>query len=243
MNALIHAHSMGLIRQQHTILRDISLEVGRHDFLTVIGPNGAGKSMLLKCLIGLITPTSGQVVREKSLRVGYVPQQFMVDRMIPIQVRHFLRLRKLVNDEELTHVSEEVGIEGILSRQLSDLSGGELQRVLLARALLNNPQLLMLDEPAQHLDVSGQLALYALLDRIYEVRKLSIIMVSHDLHLVMASTRQVICLFEHICCFGQPQTVAKDPEFVALFGEELARRMAVYHHEHNHSHDGQHTHG
>lgn len=240
---LISAQSLGLVRQHKPILRDITLSVGARDFLTIIGPNGAGKSMLLKCLLGLTPASTGSVTRAAGLRVGYVPQRCEPDAMIPITARGFMQLHKRVRNAELEQAACDVGVEAALDRPLQTLSGGELQRVLLARALLNQPQLLVLDEPAQHLDVSGQLALYALLDRLYDERELAIIMVSHDLHLVMASSRQVICLYEHICCSGQPQMVAKDPEFTALFGEEMARRMAVYHHAHDHSHEAGHHEG
>lgn len=137
----------------------------------------------------------------------------------------------------LNETVAETGIEGLLDAQLHGLSGGELQRVLLARALLNTPELLVLDEPAQNLDIVGQIAFYKLLENIYKKRPLAILMVSHDLHMVMAATKKVICLFHHICCSGEPQVVTRDPAFTALFGTDMAKMLAVYHHEHNHSHD------
>ncbi len=237
-NAIIAAENVSVIRQGNQILQDVSVDIGADDFITVIGPNGAGKSMLLKCLMGFYQPDHGKIIRKKDLKIGYVPQRLMADNTMPITVRRFLSLRKKTHEASLQSTIEETGIEEFLDRQISVLSGGELQRVLLARSLLDDPELLVLDEPAQNLDIVGQISFYKLLERIYSERDLSVLMVSHDLHLVMASTRKVICLFHHICCSGEPQTVAKDPEFISLFGTEMANMMAAYHHNHNHTHDG-----
>jgi zinc transport system ATP-binding protein len=239
MDKLITAGNVTVIRQGKQILKDVSVTVGAHDFITIIGPNGAGKSMLLKCLMGLYKPEEGSIVRKNGLRIGYVPQRLMADHTMPITVRRFLSLRKKADAASLQKAAHETGIGDILGRQLSVLSGGELQRVLLARSLLDNPELLVLDEPAQNLDISGQISFYKLLERIYNERKLSILMVSHDLHMVMASTKQVVCLFHHICCSGEPHVVTQDPEFISLFGRDMANMMSVYQHSHNHKHDGE----
>lgn len=236
-NHLIDAQSIHVSRHGQAILRDVSLQVDAHDFVTVIGPNGAGKTVLLKCLMGFYPPDAGSIARVPGLRIGYVPQRLNPEPTIPISVKRFLRLRSPGAPEALHEAAALCHIEGILRAPLWSLSGGELQRVLLARALMQQPQLLILDEPAQNLDVSGQLAFYQLLDKLYTERGLSILMVSHDLHLVMASSRRVVCLFQHICCAGEPQQVAKDPEFIALFGHDMARMMAVYHHHHDHDHE------
>ena len=237
MNLLLNAQNLMVVRQNHSILNDVSLTIGMRDFITIIGPNGAGKSMLLKCLIGLYKPDSGHIDRKQGLRIGYVPQHFMPDQSMPITVQRFLSLRKTADAASLQQTIAETHITGILPKPLSTLSGGEMQRVLLARSLLDNPELLVLDEPAQNLDISGQLGFYKLLEHIYKERDLSIVMVSHDLHMVMASTRQVVCLFHHICCSGEPQAVTRDPEFISLFGRDMANMMAVYQHSHNHKHD------
>lgn len=234
---LISAKNVSVERDQKAILRDVSLDVKPKDFVTIIGPNGAGKSMLLKCLLGFYKPDSGQVVRQEGLRIGYVPQRLVADHTMPLQVQRFLTLGIKPPREVMTQVTQETATDELLKKPIYVLSGGELQRVLLARALLHQPELLVLDEPAQNLDVPGQLAFYKLLDQIYLERDISILMVSHDLHLVMSSTKQVVCLFHHICCSGEPQTVTKDPEFVSLFGDDMARMMAVYHHDHEHVHD------
>lgn len=233
---LIKADNIFLTRQGNVILHDVTLKIRPHDFVTIIGPNGAGKTMLLKALLGFFPVEKGRIEYRPRLKIGYVPQRFIADATIPITARRFLALRRPVGNAAMQHVAKETGVGNILDCQLSMLSGGELQRVLLARALLNNPDVLVLDEPAQNLDVSGQLMFYKLLEKLHKNRRMSILMVSHDLHLVMASTRQVICLYHHVCCSGEPQAVAKDPEFIALFGNDMARMMAVYHHEHHHEH-------
>jgi len=237
VNALISAQNLHVVRHSKAILENVSLDVNLRDFITIIGPNGAGKSVLLKCLMGLLRPSSGTVHRKQNLRVGYVPQRLVPDPTIPITTHRFLSLRKKTSVEKLRNIAQDTGVFPLLEKPLYALSGGELQRVLLARALLNDPEVLVLDEPAQNLDIVGQLAFYKLLEQIYRERVLSILMVSHDLHMVMAATKKVICLFHHICCSGEPQVVTRDPAFATLFGDDMAAMLAVYQHEHNHSHD------
>ena len=239
---LIQASNINVSRQGNKILENVSVVVGDHDFLTVIGPNGAGKSMLLKCLMGFYAPDIGEIRKMNGLRVGYVPQNFAPEHTMPISVRRFLTLRKKTEKAAIKEIAQETGILKILDQALFELSGGERQRVLLARSLLDNPHLLVLDEPAQNLDISGQLGFYRLVEKIYKERKVSVLMVSHDLHLVMASTKEVICLFHHVCCSGEPQIVAKDPEFVSLFGNDMATMMAAYQHSHDHAHHDNHSH-
>lgn len=236
MENLISARGVSVTKQKKNILSDINIDIGEHDFITVIGPNGAGKSVLLKCLMGFYKVDSGIITRKKNLRLGYVPQRLFVDPSIPISVRGFLSLGKKIKSSDIDKVGEEVSVTGIMSRQLSVLSGGELQRVLLARALLGNPELLVLDEPAQNLDVAGQLNFYRLIENIYKERNLSIIMVSHDLHMVMASTKKVICLFHHICCEGKPEEVSSHREFINLFGSDMSDMLKIYTHHHRHDH-------
>ncbi|MDF2368242.1 ATP-binding cassette domain-containing protein [Sneathiella sp.] len=245
MTDLLSARGVSVYRDGKTILEDVSLSIGEKDFITIIGPNGAGKSMLLKCMMGFYAPSKGEVVRRAGLKIGYVPQRLVADHTVPIRVRRFLTLRKKASRDVLQKVAEETAIEEILEQPIHVLSGGELQRVLLARALLDEPDLLVLDEPAQNLDVTGQLAFYKLIEQIYAERDVSILMVSHDLHLVMSSTREVVCLYHHICCHGEPNMVTRDPEFISLFGNDMARLMAVYNHSHDHDHDhdeGSHPH-
>ena len=234
---LVSLKNIHVVKNKQIILTDISLNIINHDFITIIGPNGAGKSMLLKCLMGFYKPTAGIINKKNDLRIGYVPQKLHCDATLPINVLAFLQLGKHdISATAFDIIINETQIVSFLQKQLHILSGGQLQRVLLARSLMQNPHLLILDEPAQNLDIAGQLAFYKLLDSIYERRRLSILMVSHDLHMVMASSKQVICLYQHICCFGTPSVITKDPEFIALFGTDMAQMMAIYQHNHNHSH-------
>ena len=231
---VIQVKDVSLMSRKGSLALDqVSLQVDAGDFITIIGPNGAGKSVLLKCILGLLRPDSGAVVRRPGLRVGYIPQKMAVERSIPINVQQFLRLARKAPPAALV---ARTGVADILQTPLRALSGGEIQRVLLTRALAAEPELLVLDEPAQNLDISGQSRLYQLLEEIHRERGIGILMVSHDLHLVMASSRKVICLFHHICCSGEPQAVSQDPKFLSLFGDDFHRLMAVYSHQHGHDH-------
>jgi zinc transport system ATP-binding protein len=242
-NALISAKNVSVLKHQKSILDNIDIQINKNDFITIIGPNGAGKTMLLKCLMGFYKPTSGRIERKEKLKIGYMPQSISIINTMPITVKDFITVRKEYDDISLNKVITEVSIGEIVNKQLSVLSGGEMQRVLLARSLLNNPDLLILDEPAQNLDISGQLNFYKLIQEIYSKRDISILMVSHDLHLVMVSTKKVLCLYKHICCSGEPQQIAKDPEFLSMFGKDMANMMSIYQHSHDHNHDHNHLAG
>ena len=242
-NALISAKNVSVLKHKKSILDNIDIQISKNDFITIIGPNGAGKTMLLKCLMGFYKPTSGRIERKEKLKIGYMPQSINVIGTMPMTVKDFITVRKEYDDISLNKVIIEVNIGEIVNKQLSVLSGGELQRVLLARSLLNNPDLLILDEPAQNLDISGQLNFYKLIQEIYSKRNISILMVSHDLHLVMVSTKKVLCLYKHICCSGAPQQIAKDPEFLSMFGKDMANMMSIYQHSHDHNHDHSHLSG
>ena len=226
------------------VLDQVSLEVKKGDFITIIGPNGAGKSTLLKCLMGLITPDHGEIKRKPNSRIGYIPQRMAINPSLPITVARFIGLNKSqASTQNMTALIEDLGIKTLADKPIHSLSGGEWQRVLLARALQDDPEAIILDEPAQNLDISGQLQFYKTLDAIHQRRGIAILMVSHDLHMVMASTQQVVCLYHHICCSGAPQTVARDPEFAHLFGQDMAKMMAIYQHQHDHDHHHHHDHG
>ena len=229
---------IGLNFGQRVILHDVSLEVYPQSILTLIGPNGAGKSTVLKILLGLQQPDQGTVWRMPGLRVGYVPQKFHLDRLLPLTVERFIGLNLRRPDAAgVRQCAEEVGVQALLPQAVQSLSGGELQRVLLARALLNKPQLLVLDEPGQGVDVAGLNELYQLISRLKQTHGYGVVMVSHDLHLVMAATDQVLCLNQHICCSGQPEAVSRHPEYLRLFGDLRATGFAVYTHHHDHQHD------
>ncbi len=219
------------------LMDDLNFTLPRGGIVGVIGPNGAGKTTLVRVLLGLITPDRGEVRRRPGLSIGYVPQRFDIDRAIPMTVARFLRLGRPGEPRQIQAVLEEVGAPHVLEQQLSNLSGGELQRVLLARALLRNPQLLVLDEPVRGVDYAGEAELYTLIGRLRTSRGLGVLLVSHDLHVVMAQSDRVVCVNRHICCSGVPETVARDPSYVRLFGAHAAQAFAIYSHDHDHHHD------
>ncbi|TVP55714.1 MAG: zinc ABC transporter ATP-binding protein ZnuC [Halomonadaceae bacterium] len=218
------------------VLQNVSLALHPNDIVTIIGPNGAGKTTLVKVLLGITKADAGRVRRKRGLRIGYVPQQLNLQPTLPLTVERFLRLAG-AEPQSIAHTLERTGVAHLQQNSIHHLSGGEMQRVLLARALLRRPHLLVLDEPAQGVDINGQAALYELIRDLRQELGCAVLMVSHDLHLVMASTDQVICLNRHICCQGQPERIASDPAFTAMFGDRLASSVAVYHHQHNHDHD------
>ena len=234
---LIEANAIRVSRAGQTVLQDIDLVLMPGEIVTLVGLNGSGKSTLIKVLCGLMQPDHGEVRRRPGLRIGYCPQHAYPDTTMPMTARDFLYLTHDCRLSQLEQVLEEVGIGGLQRRQLSQLSGGEYQRLLLARAMLREPDLLVLDEPLAGVDVAGQGDLYQLIPRLRDRHGCGVILVSHEIHVVMAATDRVICLNHHVCCSGQPETVARHPEFVALFGEETAATLAVYKHDHDHSHD------
>jgi zinc transport system ATP-binding protein len=225
------------------VLHDISLTLSRGEIVTILGPNGSGKSTLLRALLGIVPVAEGQITRAPGLRIGYVPQRLMIDRTMPITVRRFLSLPARVSDPAADEALARVGMAGHGPDQMTTLSGGQQQRVLLARALLGAPQLLMLDEPTQGLDQPGEAAFYRLIEEVRQDTGAAILMISHDLHVVMAASDRVICLNGHICCEGTPRVVSNAPEYRALFGLGTQGALALYRHEHDHGHeDGPHHH-
>ncbi len=221
----------------NVVLESVDLSVHPGEIVTLIGPNGAGKSTLVRIVLGLVRPAQGRVVRRPGLTIGYMPQHLRIDEGLPMTVRRFLSLARGGRPGDLSAALEEVGAGHLLDHPFQALSGGETQRVLLARALLRAPDLLVLDEPVQGVDVAGQIELYDLITRIRTRRGCGVLMVSHDLHLVMAATDRVICLNHHVCCAGRPDAVSAHPEYRALFGPLAGERLAVYTHSHDHRHD------
>ena len=234
---LIEARGLSVRYRDRAILDGVDLHVSRGEIVTVIGLNGAGKSTLVRALLGLIPATSGHVVRQAGLRIGYSPQHLHLDATLPLTVAGFLTLGGAARVSRLRDTLAEVGVADVLDSQVADISGGEFHRVLLARALLRKPDLLVLDEPLAGVDVAGQSELYRLIADIRDRYACGVLLVSHDLHVVMAATDRVVCINHHVCCTGRPEAVTRSPEFVALFGRHVAEGLAVYTHHHDHQHD------
>ena len=226
----------------HTVLHHVDFAIDAGEIVTIVGPNGSGKSTLLRAIIGAVTPDAGKVLRGKGLRIGYVPQKLHIDPTLPMTVRRFLDLPVRVNDAAAAAALDEAGAGALMTRQMAGLSGGQFQRVLLARALLSDPQLLILDEATQGLDQPGSAAFYQKIADVRAAHGCAVLMVSHELHVVMAASDRVICLNGHICCQGEPEHVASAPEYRALFGTGTGGTLALYRHEHHHSHDHGHDH-
>lgn len=235
-NALVSAEHVYVQRGGRYLLENASLSVSAGEMVTLIGPNGAGKSTLIRVILGLLKADRGLVIRPDNLRIGYMPQRIGIDPSLPLTVERFLSLLGK-KSPQLQYCLEQTGTGHLAQQPVQSLSGGELQRVLLARALYCKPQLLVLDEPVQGVDVSGQAALYRLIHQIKREMGCGVLMVSHDLHLVMAATDRVVCLNQHVCCEGNPASVSSSPEFLQLFGHVEASGVAVYTHHHDHIHD------
>ncbi|QCI21617.1 zinc ABC transporter ATP-binding protein ZnuC [Buchnera aphidicola (Hyadaphis tataricae)] len=219
-----------------SILSNISLSLISDRILTLIGPNGAGKSTLVRIILRLIKPTSGTIDYSSNLSIGYVPQKLYFNTLLPITVERFMKLSLKIDTKKILNILQRVKADRLRYLQLKHLSGGEIQRVLLAKALLKSPNLLVLDEPTQGVDITGQLDLYKLINEIQSELNCAILIVSHDLNFVMANTKYVICLNNHICCSGTPETVSKNLEFISIFGSKNIKDFAIYYHRHNHIH-------
>ena len=224
------------------VLHDVTLSIAPGEIVTILGPNGSGKSTLLRALLGIVPVAEGRVTRADGLRLGYVPQRLHIDRSMPLTVRRFLSLPQRVTDSAAETALDRVGMTGFGARQMTELSGGQMQRALLARALLSNPQLLVLDEPTQGLDQPGEAGFYRLIEAVRRDTGTAVLMVSHDLHVVMAASDRVICLNGHICCEGTPRVVSSAPEYRALFGLGTQGALALYQHVHDHDHTRDPTH-
>ncbi len=218
------------------LIRHVSLSVHRGEIVTLIGPNGGGKTTTIRAALGILPLAEGEVRRAPGLRTGYVPQKLALDPALPMAVARFMRLTCPATDAEIARALGETGVSARMNAQVAALSGGELQRVLIARAILRKPDLLVLDEPVQGVDFTGEAALYELIGRIRERLGCGILLVSHDLHFVMAGTDRVICINGHVCCSGHPHAVTKTPEYAELFGPAALERLAAYTHHHDHVH-------
>lgn len=218
------------------LVRGVDLSVRRGEIVTLIGPNGSGKSTTAKMALGILKPDEGTAFRAKGVRVGYVPQKLAIDWTVPLSVYRFMHLTGRLSPAESTEALDQVGIAHLAKAEVRHLSGGEFQKALLARAIARKPDLLVLDEPVQGVDFNGQIALYRLISDIRDQLDCGILMISHDLHVVMAATDSVVCLNGHVCCSGAPSAVAENPAYRELFGSAAASAIAVYEHHHDHTH-------
>jgi zinc transport system ATP-binding protein len=244
---LLAAEDVEVVLGGEPVLRAVSLRLARGEIVTIVGPNGAGKSTLLRVLIGAVRPARGRVVREAGLRIGYVPQKLHLDPSMPLTVRRFLDLPVRVGDARAEAALARVGVPGVAGRQMARLSGGQFRRVLLARAILGEPDVLMLDEPTQGLDQPGAAAFYRQIEEVRNATGAAVLMVSHELHVVMSASDRVICLNGHVCCEGTPEHVSAAPAYRELFGTGTGGALALYRHAHDHhdhpDHHDHHHHG
>ncbi|MEY8096615.1 ATP-binding cassette domain-containing protein [Falsihalocynthiibacter sp. S25ZX9] len=238
---LISTEKLTVKHGSKTTLDAVDFHIENGEIVTLVGPNGSGKTTLLRALIGAI-PSDGKITRAENLKIGYVPQKLQLDPSLPLSVKRFLSLPTRHPLAEVTAALDAGGAGHIADTAMADLSGGQLQRVLLARALLHKPNLLILDEATQGLDQPGAASFYQQIEDVRSQLGCAVLMVSHDLHVVMAASDRVVCLNGHVCCHGTPDIVASAPEYRALFGTGTGGALALYRHEHSHSHDD-HEHG
>ena len=233
---LIQSQNISLHIGDKELLSGISLNISKAEILTVIGPNGAGKTTLLRLLLGLTPCSSARIYRKPKLRIGYLPQRAVYNPVLPLSVSRLMNLTGNYSKSQIEASLEETGVHALRDKPVSHLSGGEYQRVMLARSLLRNPELLVLDEPVQGVDYMGESELYNLIGNLRRKLGCGVLMVSHNLHVVMASTDRVLCLNQHICCEGKPKEVSVHPEYLRLFGLDSGNNLAIYNHQHDHKH-------
>ena len=234
-NILVKLKDVGLKRNDKWLVKGVSLVVEKSKIITLIGPNGSGKSTTAKIALGLHKNIEGEV-QKLTDKIGYVPQKISIDWTLPLRVKDFMLLTDDLNDKLIDEALTLTGVDHLKNKNLGNLSGGEFQRVLLARAISKKPELLVLDEPVQGVDFTGEIALYKLIKKISENLNCGILLISHDLHTVMSATDHVVCLNGHVCCSGSPLDVAKNKEYKALFGEQASQTLSIYEHKHDHVH-------
>lgn len=234
--SLVSLEGVAVKRDGQLVLSDVNFAVEPGEIVTIVGPNGSGKSTFLKTLVGAVRPDKGRVLRSAGLRIGYVPQKLHIDPTLPMSVTRFLSLPRRVKQKTRDAALARAGVPELADRPMARLSGGQFQRVMLAQAILNEPQLLLLDEATQGLDQPGSAAFYRRIEEVRSDLGCAVLMVSHELHVVMSASDRVICLNGHICCQGQPEAVASAPEYRALFGSGTGGALALYRHEHDHAH-------
>ena len=241
--SLVQVEDLSVRYGPSTVLSKVSLRVEPGEIVTIVGPNGSGKTSLLRAIIGAVKAVKGRVTRGSGVKIGYVPQKLHIDETLPITVARFLKLPGGVTSAEIDQALAQAGVPDLTKAQLSQLSGGQFQRVLLARALIGTPDLLLLDEATQGLDQRGSASFYQQIEKVRQDTGCAVLMISHELHVVMSASDRVICLNGHVCCEGTPAVVASAPEYRALFGTGTGGALALYRHEHDHGHDhGDHPH-
>ena len=235
--SLVQVEDVSVRYGARTVLSNVSLRVEKGEIVTIVGPNGSGKTSLLRAIIGAVKPSKGRVVRNDDVKIGYIPQRLHIDDTLPITVTRFLKLPGGTTGADINQALTQAGVPDLADAQLSQLSGGQFQRVLLARALIGKPDLLLLDEATQGLDQRGSASFYQQIERVRQDTGCAVLMISHELHVVMSASDRVICLNGHVCCEGAPAVVASAPEYRALFGTGTGGALALYRHEHDHGHD------
>lgn len=237
---LASLENIGLRINSQQIISQISLTLKKGEITTLIGPNGGGKTSIARILLGVLKPTSGKIQKDTKLKVGYMPQKLVIDKTIPMTVDGFLKLstHKVVFDDEINNLIMRLKLNQILNKQIHDLSGGQMQKVLFLRSIINKPNLLVLDEPTQYMDISASEEFYQIIDEIRKSQHCAILLISHDLYMVMQKTDFVFCVNHHICCHGSPESIHQHPEYLSLFGNRsiVGKSLAVYQHHHDHKH-------
>lgn len=233
---LVKLENAGVQRTSKWIVKGISFEISQGQIVTLIGPNGSGKTTTAKMILNIMNADEGQITRNTD-KMAYVPQKINIDWTMPLRVIDFMKITNNLNDNQVIESLTTTGVDKLLYNQIHNLSGGEFQRVLIARAIAKKPDLLVLDEPVQGVDYNGEIALYNLIKKISVNLNCGILLISHDMHFVMSTTDHVVCLNGHICCSGTPSSVVKNPEYIKLFGEHNSETLSYYQHHHDHSHD------
>ena len=235
-NTLIQLNNCGILRNRKWLVRGVSLTVDRGQIVTLIGPNGSGKSTTAKMALGIMKPDEGDNTIKENLKISYVPQKLAIDWSLPLRVLDFMNLIENYDHSIINEMLTITGIQHLQNEDVRNLSGGEFQRLLMARAIAKKPDFLVLDEPVQGVDYAGEIALYQIIQDIRKNLNCGILLISHNLHVVMSQTNHVICLNGHICCSGEPKLIVKNPEYIKLFGEKMDPTLAFYKHEHDHHH-------
>ena len=235
-NPLVKLENAGVYKSSKWLVKGISFEVNNGQIVTLIGPNGSGKTTTAKMILNILNADEG-LVTSNTNKMAYVPQKINIDWTMPLRVIDFMKLTSSINNAQITEALTLTGVEKLLYDEVHNLSGGEFQRVLIARAVAKKPELLVLDEPVQGVDFNGEIALYNLIKKISDKLNCGILLISHDMHFVMSATDHVICLNGHICCSGTPSSVVKNPAYIKLFGEHNAETLSYYQHHHDHSHN------